>query len=729
MIKEEYYKACGFYNMHTVVNHTSLEFFPLKIIEIGPEKFLEKRKMKANTPFWQVFFCNLFIRHLFDHMFLTILPETLTTTKEAFNAKVKQIINYDQPLIKELYGKMSGKEIHNHMEYFLAHVKNDIDVLAKELLFENPVDIFDWTRAMLTTLVEKMHKGAEFRQSDIAILTETDVTQPKQLIIEQEKNIEAMVSTDISTKFVVKSVFFRKVDGELLRDFMREYKDESHFIYQFLRHNKFERTKLFAEFNKQLEVSDCTLLKLIVKYNHVLKEFPRMVKANLDLAYYLMNNYSRLYNFDEASSVDILSLPDPRIKELFKEFEYVWEHIIPKHEDTNPEIFSFAYLCQQNLNVDGFIKRIRAAGGAMLVNLVFVDSKVYASQDLLYMKAILETFIKKFHNMFVEHINKVMQIELADVDRTMAEFCDEGSFMSSHNYEPLIESNFWYNTEVSGENELYFDLKRIEYLCAKAMKKKWINFEEADLVYYMFKDANAEENAKTIEDMLKKIEKIDLDPHEKQVVEQMNEVQITKSHEFLMEIGDYVYQNFLFHDNQRQLKNIIESIDSLILRKRFNAYDEKLHARLKVGHLPDYYECVQEKKFNFTFSVDRDIYNKPLTTEQKVAFKDLIDDPNVEGDDLEEIKIQIKDVIREYYEKGTEFTKMTISNFVYNLEDIAPGAEFIGELTFGQFLAISDILNDGIMLKNKNNFVRRTSSNIYGHAEMRRSSNMREEKD
>ena len=450
MIKEEYYKACGFYNMHTVVNHTSLEFFPLKIIEIGPEKFLEKRKMKANTPFWQVFFCNLFIRHLFDHMFLTILPETLTTTKEAFNAKVKQIINYDQPLIKELYGKMSGKEIHNHMEYFLAHVKNDIDVLAKELLFENPVDIFDWTRAMLTTLVEKMHKGAEFRQSDIAILTETDVTQPKQLIIEQEKNIEAMVSTDISTKFVVKSVFFRKVDGELLRDFMREYKDESHFIYQFLRHNKFERTKLFAEFNKQLEVSDCTLLKLIVKYNHVLKEFPRMVKANLDLAYYLMNNYSRLYNFDEASSVDILSLPDPRIKELFKEFEYVWEHIIPKHEDTNPEIFSFAYLCQQNLNVDGFIKRIRAAGGAMLVNLVFVDSKVYASQDLLYMKAILETFIKKFHNMFVEHINKVMQIELADVDRTMAEFCDEGSFMSSHNYEPLIESNFWYNTEVSG---------------------------------------------------------------------------------------------------------------------------------------------------------------------------------------------------------------------------------------------------------------------------------------
>ena len=39
IIMEMYYAACGKYNMHTVVNHTPLEFFPFKINEVGKEQF------------------------------------------------------------------------------------------------------------------------------------------------------------------------------------------------------------------------------------------------------------------------------------------------------------------------------------------------------------------------------------------------------------------------------------------------------------------------------------------------------------------------------------------------------------------------------------------------------------------------------------------------------------------------------------------------------------------
>ena len=111
--------------------------------------------------------------------------------------------------------------------------------MSKELLFENPVDNFDWNRALLTILVEMMHQGHEYTQTEIKLLSLTDVSEPKILIILQEKHIQVMISTDISTKFVVKSLLFRKVDGDLVYGFMKEYRDKCHFGYQFPRHNKF----------------------------------------------------------------------------------------------------------------------------------------------------------------------------------------------------------------------------------------------------------------------------------------------------------------------------------------------------------------------------------------------------------------------------------------------------------------------------------------------------------
>ena len=83
-----------------------------------------------------------------------------------------------------------------------------------------------------------------------------------------------------------------------------------------------------------------------------------MVKANLDLSYYLMNNYARVYKFEEATELDILTLQDDKLKELWDEFRFVWETVIPKHEDTNPDVFAFAFMCQQNLNVGEYIKEI-----------------------------------------------------------------------------------------------------------------------------------------------------------------------------------------------------------------------------------------------------------------------------------------------------------------------------------------------------------------------------------
>ena len=235
-------------------------------------------------------------------MFLTILPETLSEDEQLqYKKKMSSIVNFDDKTTRDLFGTMSGKSIASFTEYFLAHVKNDIQVISKELRFGDPVSIFDWLRASLSKMVEEMHFKATNYQAASSVVCEHDIESPGQLIIDQEKNIQAMIETDLSSKTIIKNMFFRKINNRLLYQAAAQHNEEMENIYKFCRHTKYNRQAVFESFNKQLEQSPHTLLKKVVKYSRILTDFPRIVKANLDLSYYLMNNYSRLYNFDEAT--------------------------------------------------------------------------------------------------------------------------------------------------------------------------------------------------------------------------------------------------------------------------------------------------------------------------------------------------------------------------------------------------------------------------------------------
>ena len=184
----------------------------------------------------------------------------------------------------------------------------------------------------------------------------------------------------------------------------------------------------------------------------------------------------------------------------------------------------------------------------------FVDSNDYTSQDLLYMKSIIEIFIKHFHNMFLQLISEVLKIKEGDYKRTVVEFCDKNSFISAYNYEPVVESNYWYCTESSRENEILLNFKRIGYLSAKAMEEKWINFEEKDLKCYGFNDINLVVNQVLVEKMFSKLEKYHLDQTVKRTVEEMTEVQVNKSFDFIIEIDEFIYQNFLFSNSNLMIR-------------------------------------------------------------------------------------------------------------------------------------------------------------------------------
>jgi hypothetical protein len=381
---------------------------------------------------------------------------------------------------------------------------------------------------------------------------------------------------------------------------------ESHYIYQFMRHNKYERTKMLVSFNEQLANTEHQLLREVVKYNHVLQEFPNMVKANWDLNNHLMKTYSQQLSFEDTLSTSIKDLNDPKADRLFEEYRRVWTKVIPKYEDTNPEVFSFAYMCQQDLNVANFVEKVLKEDGGKFIDLIYVNSADFPSQELLYSKSIVKTFIDGFHNKFVKMINEVLGVKEEECEKCfIGEVVDGSQFMTNYDYESIVEENFWYNTNTFTENQIHFDLKRIEYTCAKAMKKKYIRFDDKDIPNYDFKDSKNTKNELIIEGMVTKIANLDLDEAMKRVAEEMSEDLVIKSYDFILEVGEYIYQNFLFTDPQRTLKSIIEGITNQIIKKRFSSYDERVHSKLKVGHIKKYFQVIKERKFDFSFVVQQ----------------------------------------------------------------------------------------------------------------------------
>ena len=131
LIKGFYTKGASTYNPHTVINSSSLELTPLKLSELGLKEVIEGTRKKSCKYILDNFYGSVTIRHMFDHMLIISLPEILDegTSKDFINS-LKKLLPYETPSFKELFGRMSGRSITNHSEYFLAHVKNDLEQLS-----------------------------------------------------------------------------------------------------------------------------------------------------------------------------------------------------------------------------------------------------------------------------------------------------------------------------------------------------------------------------------------------------------------------------------------------------------------------------------------------------------------------------------------------------------------------------------------------------------------------
>ena len=714
LIQKAYKKKDSTYNPHIVVNKSSLEITPIKLNEIGVKSVVQSLKQKGSESILSNFFISLMIRHLFDHLLIISLPEILKPEESnKFIESLKKLLPYNDKNFKEIFGKMSGRKIENHYEYFIAHVKNDIEVLSQTFLFRNPIKIFDYLRALLSSMAERILSGKAMSKTNIMV-EDLISKEPDALLQVQQSIADQIRDNELDLKTVFKNILFRNIKPGLMTSLFNKHGSTFESIYQFMRHNSFNPQHIKQTFVDSLQTkSSYGLLKNIVNYSGILRDFPEIVDANAKISFYFNNNYDRAYNFDEASELNILTLDDASLKRIYNEFVRVWQTLIPQHEDKNPEVFSFAFMCQADLNVKNYIDGIIDNGDTKLIRFLFVDPNEYNDKSLLYMKSIVRTFVEKFHNQFVEKINKTLQLDITDeknAARKNIEYCTQDDYVASCNWEKHMLNNFWYETTVSGENRLHFDYKRIEYLCAQDMKKPMINFDEKDIKYYNFKNTKMTQYEHNLKELIKKVKHVGLSQDLVQLFEELPEVSISKSYEFILEIGNYILGNFLFNDERILLKSIVQSKSESSLLQRFSSYEESIHSKLMLGHLGDLYTLLKDQKFEWDMSHNRENYNVELKKDQVEGIMELIEDPNLTSDDLERVKADLRQIISENYTQGPEFFKNPLTYFGWDISDISPAAEKLKEVMACQYHKMLDILNQGIIVKSKKSYVKKRSS-------------------
>jgi hypothetical protein len=430
LITGQYDKGAGKYHPHTVVNKSCLETTPLKLRELGIPKIVDALKNRKGGNAMEIFQANLSLRHMFDHMLIISLPEILDSSDASkFTESLKELLPYHVKKFSEIMGRMAGRQIKNHNEYFLAHVKNDIETLSQQFNFKNPIQIFDYMRAILSTVAEKILAGKRMTSSDV-LVEENLLTNAALILPRQQEIADKIRDNELDMKSVFKAILFRNVKRGLMKGIFPRNGLQFEHVYRFMRHNDLNTKYIMDKFHQKLGSGSTNgLLKNIVNYQDILKDFPVMVEANVRIAQHFNLNYDRAYNFDEASELDIMRLDDQALKRLYSEFQRVWNEVIPMYEDKFPEVFSFAFMCQQNLNVKDFVDGLMAPGGAKLRKFLFIDPKEYSDINLLYMSSIVRTFIDKFHNMIVDKINKVLKLDTSDernVGKKNIEYCSLG---------------------------------------------------------------------------------------------------------------------------------------------------------------------------------------------------------------------------------------------------------------------------------------------------------------
>jgi hypothetical protein len=697
LILKTYTKKKDLYNIHFVVNNSTPELTPIKLEELQDVETVRNYLCQVPTELGlDRFDVRLQLRHLWDHLFIFSLPYFIDS---------KDGVNMNQNLNKILaeqsnnrysekddsiftFKRMADIDIDSFKDYLLAHMRNDFNTIGEFLKFKLPGSSFVFLRCVLAAVGERLMDGMDMKEPSETLIYYNELKDPRKFMLDQirlarvEYGSSTMTGKEIRVanddQKLFKTMIMRNSTIETLKEEITDKGREDYFIlaYRLMRHNNLDPLTVKTQFKEALGKStQVSLLKQLSKYESLLGDFQQIVDAHVRLAVHFNLNYDRAFSYEEALARRVCELTDagkdPTLARLLDDFKAVWSGLIGKHAEKFPEVFSFAFQCQRNLDVKEFIDSIIIHNEDYLIKFMFLNK----DQGQFYMVSIVQTLVA-FHNKIVEKISETLNMQAKKKEEGAAvENCSLEDYVGYYNFENHLWENFWFETTPGKENEIHFDLNRIQYLCARNMKKQLINFEEDKISYYNFRGLDQEaqfqncykvirklekveaaEESKRVENLnklerIKKEGKVNVDGEIKKLKEKKqkleikesslnnimiswNEEKLRKSLQFLLEIGDYAQTNFLFNDLHISFSEIVSNRSESGGVQRLQSYNPTIHSDMLLGQLGKILRAHQEGLLLCDINDHKADFEKNLDSSQDSLLKQLENNHHLNVEDL-----------------------------------------------------------------------------------------------
>jgi hypothetical protein len=682
-INQEYDRANTRYYGHKILESNDTLYTPLKLKEVN---IMDLVNNSRNVEYIRTFSIRMTFRHLFDHYFFLIAPQLLNENQRPnFDRACREGIDLNLPELKV----MANRPIHSYIEYFLAHIKNDIELLRRDLRLNSTADIFDWLRAILSQTVERILPMNSIQVVPVDQLTPPNavINNPRDVLIKQDENMAKQKRIEeTGCSGVAKFLVNKRIKEEHLKFMQPAQIEQTMALYRILRHNYLEAKDIDHEFERYVQVSSSQLLIPVYRYKDLLPKFYDILETNTAIARYISSQYSMKFTKEKVRNVTIRSLNDNELSDKLDRFIRLWTEDMPKYESQFPEIFSFAFMCQQNLDVFEWIKNIvNLKDESTIHNFMFISRDDDDSNDIIYIKAIVRSLIDNFHNKLVKLANKVLTGEEEVVHNQRAgdrrsKDDDEAIFLGQCKREnvvgavpidEVIRANYFFESDCNKETNLLFDMERIEYLLAKAIKRPIIRFDDGDIKYYGFKNSQTVLKEENLKNLIKCIEPgTKLPPKVKDDTEKLSQEDLLRLDSFITDLGEHIYLNFEYKQLDEKLLKFVPP--EMPVPTGINL------GIVKLNHLPDLKKIIVKAKTSSLISNQTDDIDP-------VIEKILI---GLHVDMLTELIQEMQEYIEGY---GIDkVSDMQLSDFIS-----VPGIpDAVGPLKFGQLGSVSKILEE-----------------------------------
>jgi hypothetical protein len=672
MITQIYERAPRSYNPHRIMIGSDPVLSPLKLREVP---IMDLVNNSQNEVYGKNLGIKMLYRHLFDHFFLVTMQETLSPQARInFNTAARQCINIQREDLRQ----MANRRIETLEQYFLAHIKNNIEVLRRDLSLRNTKEIFDWLRAAYSRSAYRISRSPQVSGETIQPENEK-MLNPQRLLTDEQELSQKQNSSDIQgAKGIVMMLLNKRIPNNLLNKLEDKEKNINFSqLYSVMRHNHQDKTEILTKFEEAVKSSPFKLASGLVTYEMLLKKYANIIMGIYGIVRLIARKYHRAFTLEESKNKTLADLKDDDVVAEFKKFENVWKKIIPEFSETHSEIFNFNFMCNQNFDPSIITAEILEKQlNTPVYRFLMIDRADDDTDASTYMNAVVSTLVNNVHNKLIDEAYRVLGVDPAAIAKDeqsslKLEYCNSSNLIGPVDFGSIVLKSYYFHTDPDKENQMVFDMPTIEAECSKKVIKQKILVDGNYLSYYSFKYSKKTENLKYLNILKTKFKDIGLPESLKTELGRLSESDKKAVKDFALELAEPI-----------QLQNL-EGNPSLKAHKLPEYSKVYKPARLRLDEL-----AISQIPALYDYLEELDLSSKliaPLTPDQDKAIR-LVD-----IDRLESLYSEIEASYRAYPDKQEILKTMSVSDYGIEVDDLPKDLQ---DIVYGNLSAIRKAIQE-----------------------------------